>query len=144
MHDILIHLNVQVNSNDDNGVLVGNWSGSYPDGKNPTTWNSCVPILHQWSKDGAVKYGQCWVFASVTCTAEGLTDFVAVCSVPNFCNASKGGVCLKPVIFIALRCLGIPTRLITNFRSAHDVDGNLSVDVEFNEKGEAIRLDSTW
>ena len=33
-------LSAQTNVNEDNGVLVGNWSGEYADGKSPTSWNS--------------------------------------------------------------------------------------------------------
>jgi len=47
-----------------------------------------------------------------------------------------------------LRCLGIPTRLITNYASAHDVDGNLAVDIMLNERLERIdgkiNADSNW
>ncbi|CAL8262466.1 unnamed protein product [Merluccius merluccius] len=86
-----------VNSNDDRGVLVGKWQGSYSDGVAPTKWMSSVPILEKWSKSkSGVKYGQCWVYATVACTV--------------------------------LRCLGLPTRCITNFNSAHDSDGTLSID----------------
>lgn len=46
-------------------------------------------------------------------------------------------------LFTVLRCLGIPTRLITNFSSAHDVDGNLSLDFMVNESGENTG-DSSW
>lgn len=61
-----------MNSNDDRGVLTGRWMEPYSDGVAPTRWNGSVPILQQWSQAGtrAVKYGQCWVFAAVTCTGE--------------------------------------------------------------------------
>ncbi|XP_059190792.1 protein-glutamine gamma-glutamyltransferase 2 [Centropristis striata] len=111
-------ITAMVNSNGDRGVLTGRWEEPYSDGVAPQRWTGSVPILQQWSKAGgrAVKYGQCWVFAAVACTA--------------------------------LRCLGIPTRLITNFSSAHDVDGNLSVDFLLNERLESFngrnQRDSSW
>lgn len=46
-----------------------------------------------------------------------------------------------------LRCLGIPTRCITNYTSAHDTDGNINVDCLFNEKLESIsegKNDMIW
>ncbi|XP_054655733.1 protein-glutamine gamma-glutamyltransferase 5-like isoform X2 [Dunckerocampus dactyliophorus] len=59
-----------VNSSDDMGVLEGKWQGSYKDGIKPTEWSGSADILHRWvaSKGNPVRYGQCWVFASVLCT----------------------------------------------------------------------------
>ncbi|KAG5273605.1 hypothetical protein AALO_G00153350 [Alosa alosa] len=111
-------LTAMVNSNDDRGVLTGNWTGDYSDGVAPTRWTGSVPILRKWSEGGAqrVRYGQCWVFAGVACTV--------------------------------LRCLGIPTRCITNYSSAHDTDGNLMIDYLFDENMESIstggRKDMIW
>ncbi|KAF0041479.1 hypothetical protein F2P81_007377 [Scophthalmus maximus] len=108
-------ITAMVNSNGDQGVLTGRWEEPYSGGVAPYRWTGSVPILQQWSRDGAkaVKYGQCWVFAGVACTV--------------------------------LRCLGIPTRTITNFSSAHDVDGNLSIDILLNDKLETVgKKDSSW
>nr|XP_006111130.1 protein-glutamine gamma-glutamyltransferase E-like [Pelodiscus sinensis] len=109
-------LSAMVNSNDDNGVLEGNWSGDYRGGTSPSSWNGSVEILKKWNAAGfkPVKYGQCWVFASVLTTV--------------------------------LRCLGIPTRMISNFNSAHDADKNLSVDEYYDESGNPLRMggDSVW
>lgn len=61
---------VQVNSNDDKGVLYGRWDGKYEDGKKPTVWNGSVKILREWNNKGMaeVKYGQCWVFSGILTT----------------------------------------------------------------------------
>ncbi|KAJ1123922.1 hypothetical protein NDU88_002389 [Pleurodeles waltl] len=102
-----------VNSNDDTGVLIGNWNGDYKDEESPSRWNGSVAILRKFASTGPVRYGQCWVFAGVMCTA--------------------------------LRCLGIPTRVITNFSSAHDTTSNLSIDVFYDIAGKYIGSpDSVW
>ncbi|XP_075033804.1 protein-glutamine gamma-glutamyltransferase E-like [Mixophyes fleayi] len=107
-------LSAMVNSNNDNGVVVGNWSGDYTGGEKPSKWNGSVHILRQWKESGPVRFGQCWVYAGVLCTV--------------------------------LRSLGIPARVITNFRSAHDTDRNLIVDRYFNEDGteNPDTADSVW
>ncbi|XP_045689192.1 protein-glutamine gamma-glutamyltransferase E [Phyllostomus hastatus] len=109
-------LSAMVNSNDDNGVLAGNWSGNYVGGRDPRNWNGSVEILKEWKKSGfrPVRYGQCWVFAGTLNTV--------------------------------LRCLGIPSRVITNFNSAHDTDRNLSVDVYYDPMGNPLDKgsDSVW
>ncbi|KAL8563867.1 hypothetical protein ACOMHN_034246 [Nucella lapillus] len=64
-----------VNANDDDGVLQGNWSGEYEGGTSPMDWSSSANILRQFSEEGTVRYGQCWVFSHVltaVCRALGL------------------------------------------------------------------------
>lgn len=46
-----------------------------------------------------------------------------------------------------LRCLGIPSRVITNYNSAHDNTGNLKTELIFNPDGTPDRestTDSIW
>ncbi|XP_033108548.1 protein-glutamine gamma-glutamyltransferase K-like [Anneissia japonica] len=109
-------MSAMVNSQDDDGVLVGNWSGDYEDGTSPTTWNGSVAILEEYMKTGqSVKYGQCWVFGSVFTTL--------------------------------MRALGVPTRTVTNFGSAHDADANLTLDYHYDENGDPLddlNDDSIW
>ena len=105
------------NSHDDNGLLVGNWSGSYESGTAPWQWTGSANILEQYLRSSGhpVKFGQCWVFAGVTTTIA--------------------------------RTLGIPARTITNFVSAHDTDDSLTVDKFFDANGETIsdvNSDSIW
>ncbi len=59
-----------MNSNDDKGVLAGNWSGDYSSGVDPSKWSGSADILRMWAgtQFSPVKYGQCWVFAAVMCT----------------------------------------------------------------------------
>ncbi|XP_049928351.1 protein-glutamine gamma-glutamyltransferase 2-like [Epinephelus moara] len=111
-------ITAMVNSNGDRGVLSGRWEEPYTDGVAPHRWTGSVPILQQWSKAGV--------------------------------RAVKYGQCwvFAAVACTVLRCLGIPTRLITNFSSAHDVDGNLSVDFLLNDRLENFdrgnKKDSSW
>uniref|UniRef100_H2UTL3 Protein-glutamine gamma-glutamyltransferase 2 n=1 Tax=Takifugu rubripes TaxID=31033 RepID=H2UTL3_TAKRU len=60
-------LSAMINSNDDRGVLVGEWH-DYSDGVPPGRWIGSADILRQWAESGPVRYGQCWVFAAVACT----------------------------------------------------------------------------
>ncbi|XP_064186975.1 coagulation factor XIII A chain-like [Anguilla rostrata] len=105
-----------MNSQDDNGVLVGNWSGRYRGGTPPLSWIGSTEILRQYHrKKHPVRYAQCWVYAGVFNTF--------------------------------LRCLGIPARVITNYRSAHDNDGNLKTDIILTRTYEFDRArtrDSLW
>ena len=106
-----------VNSHDDNGLLVGNWSGNYNDGNAPWQWTGSSAIFEQYLKSNGVpvKFGQCWVFAGTATT-----------------------MC---------RALGIPARTVSAFVSAHDTDDSLSVDKFFSKTGESIsdvNSDSIW
>ncbi|XP_060637756.2 protein-glutamine gamma-glutamyltransferase 4-like [Anolis sagrei] len=54
---------------DDDGVILGNWSGYYEDGTSPEDWTGSVPILqHYYRNKEPVLYGQCWVFSGVLTT----------------------------------------------------------------------------
>ncbi|XP_056122081.1 transglutaminase 5, like [Rhinichthys klamathensis goyatoka] len=109
-------ISAMVNCQDDKGVLMGNWSGKYSDGVNPSTWSGSADVLRTWAETqfSPVRYGQCWVFAAVMCTV--------------------------------MRALGIPTRVITNFNSAHDTNKNMVIEEYYSEKGEKLSIgrDSVW
>ncbi|XP_014816506.1 PREDICTED: protein-glutamine gamma-glutamyltransferase K, partial [Calidris pugnax] len=108
-------VSAMVNSLDDQGVLVGNWTGDYAQGTNPSAWAGSVDILRAFHRTGPVRYGQCWVFAGVVTTV--------------------------------LRCLGLPTRTVTNYNSAHDTDVSLTTDIYFDENMkplERLNTDSVW
>uniref|UniRef100_A0A8B9RX26 Transglutaminase 2 n=1 Tax=Accipiter nisus TaxID=211598 RepID=A0A8B9RX26_9AVES len=97
----------QVNCNDeDRGVLAGRWDNHYEDGMSPMAWIGSVDILKRWKDFG--------------------------------CQPVKYGQCwvFAAVACTVLRCLGIPSRVVTNYNSAHDTNGNLVIDRYLNETGE--------
>jgi len=60
---------LQLNSPDDNGVLMGNWSGDNRGGVSPLAWTGSVAILQEFFRTRRpVKFAQCWVFAGVLTT----------------------------------------------------------------------------
>ncbi|XP_047467726.1 protein-glutamine gamma-glutamyltransferase 2-like [Mugil cephalus] len=60
-------LSAMINSNDDRGVLVGEWY-DFSGGVHPGKWIGSGDILRRWAESGPVRYGQCWVFAALACT----------------------------------------------------------------------------
>ncbi|XP_058894325.1 protein-glutamine gamma-glutamyltransferase E [Kogia breviceps] len=109
-------LSAMINANNDNGVISGNWSGNYTGGQNPSNWNGSVEILKKWKNSG---------FRPV---------------LYGQCWVFAG------TLNTALRSFGIPSRVITNFNSAHDTDQNLSVDVYYDHRGWRMNRgsDSIW
>ncbi|KAM3621781.1 uncharacterized protein V6R79_015918 [Siganus canaliculatus] len=109
-------VSAMINSEDDRGVLKGNWSKNFKEGVHPALWTGSGDILTQWVHSGysPVKYGQCWVFAAVMCTV--------------------------------MRVFGIPCRVITNFNSAHDTNANLVIEEYYTSTGQKLHhsKDSIW
>ena len=48
--------------------------------------------------------------------------------------------------FTVMRALGVPTRSVTNFDSAHDTDASMTIDFHTTEEGDMIDYlnDSIW
>lgn len=101
-------------SNDDYGLIWGNWSESF-DGVDPSAWTGSVEIMQKYYETRSpVKYGQCWVFAGCLATAA--------------------------------RAIGLPTRVVTNFCSAHDRQANLTIEYLMLEGNKSVSMegDSVW
>ncbi|XP_075701692.1 protein-glutamine gamma-glutamyltransferase E-like [Rhinoderma darwinii] len=109
-------VSAMVNSNDDFGVLEGRWENEFSEGVDPNSWNGSVEILWKWYND----------------------DYKPV----------KYGQCwvFAAVMCTVYRCLGIPTRVITNFNSAHNTDGNMAIDMHYDTEGKFLEIsnDSIW
>ncbi|XP_078477662.1 protein-glutamine gamma-glutamyltransferase 2-like, partial [Lampetra planeri] len=107
-----------VNSSDDMGVLEGRWQGSYKDGVRPTEWSSSADILHRWSSSNCspVRYGQCWVFASVLCTVMRVLGIPSrVVTVFNAAHDSDGNVTAEEFYSTTGVKLGLSKDSIWNF-----------------------------
>uniref|UniRef100_A0A452T391 Transglutaminase 6 n=1 Tax=Ursus maritimus TaxID=29073 RepID=A0A452T391_URSMA len=118
-------ISAMVNSNNDRGVVQGQWQGKYGGGTSPLHWSgSWVPAL-------------CWG---------------GPCHTPCHRTLGWGGPChllgaAPASCFSVLRCLGIATRVVSNFNSAHDTDRNLSVDKYVDSFGRTLddlSEDSMW
>ncbi len=108
-----------VNMQDDNGVLYGRWDGDYTDGQPPDFWRGSGQILEQFYRSNG--------------------------------EPVKYGQCwvFSGVLLSVLRILGIPSRSVTNFNSAHDTNRNRTIDFYYDENGDEVEYlktgdDSIW
>ncbi|XP_049915017.1 protein-glutamine gamma-glutamyltransferase 2-like [Epinephelus moara] len=101
-------------SDDDSGVLFGCWDGEYRGGVNPSYWSGSYAILRRWYNSGS--------------------------------NPVMYGQCwvFAGVMCSVMRLLGIPTRVVTNFNSAHDTDGNMLIDKYHYENKPSVSYDMIW
>ncbi|RWS16047.1 hypothetical protein B4U79_04263 [Dinothrombium tinctorium] len=107
----------QGNSNDDDGLVVGKWEEPYKPGRAPWEWMGSAIILQQYHQTNGTPV--------------------------------KYGQCwvFAGVITTICRALGMPTRTITNYRSAHDTNNNLRIERYYNKTGELnsdLSRDSIW
>ncbi|XP_068171540.1 transglutaminase 5, like [Antennarius striatus] len=109
-------VSAMINSEDDRGVLKGKWSGDFKQGVNPSSWTGSGEILNQWAQTGY--------------------------------SPVKYGQCwvFAAVMCTVMRVLGIPCRVVTNFNSAHDTNGNLVIEEFYTETGQKLSCskDSIW
>ncbi|XP_057701220.1 transglutaminase 5, like [Corythoichthys intestinalis] len=109
-------VSAMINCEDDRGVLKGNWSGDFSGGVHASSWTGSGDILRSWAQSG---------FRPV-----------------------KYGQCwvFAAVMCTVMRVLGIPCRVVTNFNSAHDTNGNLVIEEFYSETGKKLKStkDSIW
>ncbi|KAJ8303644.1 hypothetical protein KUTeg_020040 [Tegillarca granosa] len=104
------------NSMDNDGVLEGRWTSEYP--------KDCTKPS-EWSGSVAI-----------------LREYMKTKKTVMF------GQCwvFSGLVTTLLRSLGIPTRSVTNFSSAHDTDLSMTIDAHYDEDGEEVDYmnDSVW
>ncbi|XP_039972459.1 transglutaminase 5, like [Xiphias gladius] len=109
-------VSAMINCEDDCGVLKGNWSDDFKQGVNPSVWTGSGDILRLWAQSGY--------------------------------SPVKYGQCwvYAAVMCTVMRVLGIPSRVVTNFNSAHDTNGNLGIEEYYSETGQKLNhsKDSIW
>ncbi|XP_042143346.1 annulin-like [Ixodes scapularis] len=94
------HISAAVNSSDDNGVLVGRWTNTFPGGTPPVAWTGSTAILQQFFRTKKpVKYGQCWVYAGVA-TAVCRSLGIPARAVTNYYSAHDTHCSLTVDLFI--------------------------------------------
>lgn len=109
-------LTAMANSSDDDGVLTGRWTKEWPE--------NCVK---PWEWVGSVKIMEEYMRTK---------------------RPVRYGQCwvFSGLLTTLCRTLGIPCRSVTNFSSAHDSDGSMTIDFHFDEKDDPIDYldDSIW
>ncbi|KAG7525320.1 hypothetical protein JOB18_025564 [Solea senegalensis] len=97
-----------INAQDDQGVLVGNWSDDFGHETPPTSWTGSTSILQKYVNSGVpICFAQCWVFAGV------LNTFLRCLGIParvitNFSSAHDNTGNLK--IDLIFKMDGTPDR----------------------------------
>uniref|UniRef100_A0A672U411 Erythrocyte membrane protein band 4.2 n=2 Tax=Strigops habroptila TaxID=2489341 RepID=A0A672U411_STRHB len=102
-----------LNCDEFRGILTECGTGQYFNGTPPSKWLGSGPILRQW--------------------------------VASQCKPVRYGQCwvFAAVMCSVLRCLGIPTRVVTGFTWAHNTNSSLSVDEYYDEDGTLLTQDKS-
>ncbi|NXG55467.1 EPB42 protein, partial [Hemiprocne comata] len=100
-----------LNCDEFRGILTECGTRQYYDGTPPSKWLGSSPILRQW--------------------------------IASRCKPVRYGQCwvFAAVMCSVLRCLGIPTRVVTGFTWAHNTNSSLSVDEYYDEDGTLLTQD---
>ncbi|NXK51713.1 EPB42 protein, partial [Chauna torquata] len=102
-----------LNCEEARGILTECGTREYYDGTSPSKWLGSSPILRQW--------------------------------VALQCKPVRYGQCwvFAAVMCSVLRCLGIPTRVVTGFTWAHNTNSSLNVDEHYDEDGTLLTHDKS-
>ncbi|XP_022782995.1 coagulation factor XIII A chain-like isoform X1 [Stylophora pistillata] len=118
---------------------------------NPVRVTRCISAMANFNdKDGGVLYGR-WDndYPKDTTAPTAWSGSVAI--LEKFWqkkNVVKFAQCwvFSGLVTTLLRAIGIPTRSVTNFASAHDSDASMTVDFHFDQDGKPLKEmdDSVW
>ncbi|NXX81792.1 EPB42 protein, partial [Urocolius indicus] len=102
-----------LNCDEFRGILSESRTGQYYNGTSPSKWLGSGSILRQW--------------------------------IASQCKPVRYGQCwvFAAVMCSVLRCLGIPTRVVTGFTWAHNTKSTLSVDEYYDEDGTLLMQDES-